>query len=157
MTGVPSSPMQGQGLCTLLHTQDFGCWESAITQALGHHRSNLRGPANSFKARLQGGQLEQLQALYIKGQGSLELIREQSNQAVLWLPQQGTTEETINGTTWLAEPGTALLFKPGDAMRGLTTPALEGISLVIPADQLPPEVAVAQPLIEAGVAQQAVL
>ena len=78
MAPETSQLLQGPGLSTLLDTQDFGCWESAVAQTLGHHRSSLRGPTNSFKAQLRCAQLEQLQVQYITpaGQGSTTLTPE---------------------------------------------------------------------------------
>ncbi|MFM7312269.1 MAG: hypothetical protein ACKO0M_03720 [Cyanobium sp.] len=128
-----------------------------ISQTLGHHRSNLCDSAVRFKARIHCAELGKIQILQIRGQGSVELVREQCDNAVLWLPMHGASEETINGRPRLAEPGTALLFRAGDAMRGLTSEHVAGISLVIPSDWLPPAAETADPLIAAGVAAQGLL
>ncbi|MFM8260200.1 MAG: helix-turn-helix domain-containing protein [Vulcanococcus sp.] len=157
MTRETKLQLRGPGLSTLLDTQDFGCWDSAIAQTLGHHHSRLHGKASGFQAQLRWGELGQLQILHIRGEGAVELIREQCEHAVLWLPLKGISEETINGATWLAEPETALLFKPGDAMHGFTSPSLEGISLLIPPEHLPHAAAKADPLIASGPAQQALV
>jgi AraC-like DNA-binding protein len=116
----------------VLQTEDFGCWEAAVSTTLGHHRSDLLTPASPFRAHFRIGQLGAFTMLHVQGSGRLRLIREQREQSVLWLPLRGITAERINGQSWLAEPGTGLLFQPGDAMEGETSETMEGLSILIP-------------------------
>ena len=149
--------LQAPGLVPLLETDDYGCWDAAVAHSLGHHRSRLLSHSSSFKARFRLGQIEELQLIHLRGSGRLELVREQCDHAVLWMPIQGMTEEIVNGTAWLAEPGSALLFLPGDHMHGHTSDELEGISVLIPMRALPGLDGSASPLIQAGPIHQHVL
>ncbi len=110
----------------MLHTHDFGEWEAAVTNTLGHHRSQIRPGSLAFEAQIRGAQVDEFQVLWLHGTGQLELQREQCGDAVLWLPIQGLMQETINGEEYVAEPATALLFQPGDVMKGLSTDEVSG-------------------------------
>ncbi len=55
---------------------------------------------------------------------------------MLWLPESGWVDETVNGHPLLAEPGTAMFCLPGDELQGDTTPVLKGILLPMPASLL---------------------
>ncbi len=81
----------------------------------------------------------------------MELLREQGGHGVLWLPLQGLTQEVINGVEVVAEPGMGVLFRPGDAMRGLTSDAITGLSIVIPGSCLGGP-GPASPLLDQGLA-----
>jgi len=116
----------------LLHSQDFGQWETALANTLGHHRSRLRAGSQPFEAQIRAGRVDEFQVLWLQGTGQLELRREQCGDGVLWLPIQGLMQETINGQEYVAEPGTALLFQPGDVMEGLSTDEVSGVSIVVP-------------------------
>jgi AraC-like DNA-binding protein len=118
----------------VLNTHDFDCWEAAVANTLGHHRSELLSPTNPFQAHFRIGRVGAFSVLHLQGRGRLRLNREQREQTVLWLPLRGITEERINGQSWLAEPGTGLLFQPGDAMEGETSETIEGLSILIPPD-----------------------
>ena len=73
----------------------------------------------------------------LEGRSSIRLHRHQApGQVVLWLPQSGWVEETVNGRPLLAEPGTAMLCLPGDELQGDTTAVLKGVSLLMPASLL---------------------
>jgi AraC-like DNA-binding protein len=124
--------LQGDGLTTVLDTNDFGCWEAAVATTLGHHRSERLGPREPFQARFRAGRIGGYQVLHIQGRGRLRLSREQRENSVLWLPLRGMTRERVNGQPWLAEPGTALLLHPGDVLEGETSEELEGVSILIP-------------------------
>lgn len=149
--------LQGDGLATVLHTHDFGCWEAAVASALGHHRSALLQAAEPFSAHFRAGQVGGFGVLHLRGRGRLRLRREQRHQCVLWLPLQGLSQERINGCDWLAEPGTGLLFHPGDAMEGETSEEIEGVSILIPPELHQPPATPAPPLLAAGPLQQAIL
>jgi len=123
---------EGPGLKPLLHSQDFGQWETALANTLGHHRSRLRAGSQPFEAQIRSGSVDEFQVLWLQGTGQLELRREQCGDGVLWLPIQGLMQETINGQEYVAEPGTALLFQPGDVMEGLSTDEVSGVSIVVP-------------------------
>ena len=159
----PSTALGGQeqgpssGLATLLDTTDFSCWEATLARQLGHHRSTLLAGTGRFEARIRAGRLGMVDVLHLQGRGALRLLREQCEAAVLWLPLQGISQETINGVDWLAEPGMGLLYRPGDAMDGRTSRELEGLSIVIPASELPPISPGAPALLHAGVACQRLL
>lgn len=144
-------------MTTVVSTEDFGCWDTAVSSTLGHHRSELLQAREPFAAHFRVGQVGGLEVLHLNGRGRVRLIREQQGQSVLWLPLRGMTEERINGRSWLAEPGTGLLFQPGDAMDGQTSEELEGLSILIPTDLLPPIAGSAPPLLAAGPLQQAIL
>lgn len=116
----------------MLDTNDFSCWETALAATLGHHRSELLSPGQSFDAHLRLATIGSYQVLHIRGHGRLRLNREQQHQSVLWLPLRGMTQECVNGRQWLAEPGQGLLFHPGDAMQGETSEEIEGLSILIP-------------------------
>lgn len=132
-----SSLLPGPGLEEALDTEDFSCWQSVVEANLGHHRSERLDPRQPFRAHVRVGQLGGLGLLHLRGRGRLRLVREQRQQAVLWLPLRGLTQERINGQEWLAEPGTGLLFQPGDAMDGSTSQELEGLSLLMPPSLFP--------------------
>lgn len=152
--------LSGEGLTTVLDSDDFGCWEAAVATTLGHHRSELLQTTEPFEARMRSGQLGGCTVVHIKGRGRLRLSREQRQQSVLWLPLRGMTQERINGSEWLAEPGNGLLFWPGDAMDGETSQEIEGISILIPSDWQPGPADAGRPgspLLAAGPAAQAVL
>lgn len=149
--------LAGAGLRTVLHTADFGCWDDAVSRHLGHHRSECLDPGSAFHAHMRQGQLAEFGVLHLCGRGAIRLVREQCGQAVLWLPLRGLGEETINGTAWLSEPGTGLLFLPGDCMDGRTSPEMEGISILIPPEHLPPPLAPGVPLLQAGTTAQGLL
>jgi AraC-like DNA-binding protein len=123
---------EGPGLKPLLHSQDFGQWEAVLANTLGHHRSRLRPGSQPFEAQIRSGSVDDFQVLWLQGTGHLELQREQCGDGVLWLPIQGLMQETINGEEHVAEPGTGLMFRPGDAMTGLSTETVSGISIIVP-------------------------
>ena len=125
-------PLHGAGLATALNTQDFGCWEAAVSTTLGHHRSELLSPTRPFQVHFRVGQVGAFSVLHLQGRGRMRLSREQRELSVLWLPLRGISEERINGQSWLAEPGTGLLFQPGDVMEGETSETIEGLSILIP-------------------------
>ena len=150
-------PLHGAGLATVLDTHDFGCWEAAVANILGHHSSELLSRSESFGTRIRSGQLGDCTLVHIQGRGFLRLKREQCHQSVLWLPLRGMTTERINGREWLAEPGDGLLFRPGDAMEGETSEEIEGISILLPAHWLPEVSRPIPPLLAAGAHSQAVL
>ena len=133
---MPISWTEGPGLRPLLHSQDFGHWQSVLANLLGHHRSRLWPGSLPFEAQIRSGGVDEFQVLWLQGTGQLELHREQCGDGVLWLPLNGLMQETINGEEHVAEPGTALLFQPGDVMEGLSTDTVSGVSIVIPARYL---------------------
>lgn len=149
--------LQGQGLRTLLDTTDFGCWHAAVKTSLGHHRSQLLSSANHFEARMRAGQVDGIGVIHLQGIGELELEREQCDNAVLWLPICGSSEEWINGQAYLAEPGKALLFWPGDHLHGRTALEVEGVSILLPQQDLPPLENTASPLLDLGRGHQQLL
>jgi len=149
--------LAGQGLSTVLDSDDFGCWEAAVASTLGHHRSELLTAAQPFEARMRSGQLGDCTVVHIQGRGRLRLIREQCHQCVLWLPLRGMTQERINGRDWLALPGEGLLFRPGDALEGETSEEIEGLSLLLPSDWPGESAVTIPPLLAAGPQAQAVL
>lgn len=124
--------LKGNGLTPVLDTDDYSCWEAAVSTTLGHHRSELLGHPHSFQACFRVTQIGACQMLHLQGRGRLRLIREQGQRRVLWLPLRGISQERINGREFLAEPGTALLFHPGDTMAGETSEELEGLSILLP-------------------------
>ena len=127
----------GPALTPVLDSHDFDQWRQVIEGTLGDHRSTLRSPSCSFRTRVAIGQAGPLQVLHLQGQGQVELQRIQdAHKAVLWLPLQGWSQERINGHWETAEPGEALLMRPGDRMEGITSLRLEGLSIVLPPDQL---------------------
>lgn len=127
----------GPALTPVLDSHDFDQWRLVIGGALGDHRSTLRSPSGSFRTRVAIGQAGPLQLLHLQGQGQVELQRIQdADKAVLWLPLQGWSQERINGRWQTAEPGEALLLRPGDGLEGITSLRLEGLSIVLPPDQL---------------------
>ena len=141
----------------MLQTDDFGCWEAAVSTTLGHHRSELLTPARPFRAHFRMGRLGAFTVLHVQGSGRLRLCREQREQSVLWLPLRGITAERINGQSWLAEPGTGLLFQPGDAMEGETSETIEGVSILIPQGLHRRPSQPGSPLLAAGPLHQRVL
>lgn len=149
--------LQGDGLTTVLHTQDFGCWDNAVASTLGHHSSDLLQAREPFAAHFRVGQLGEYGVLHLQGRGRLRLRRQQCGHSVLWLPLRGMTQECVNGQTWLAEPGMGLLFHPGDAMDSETSEELEGLSILIPPDRLPAPTGPLHPLLARGPLQLAVL
>jgi AraC-like DNA-binding protein len=144
-------------LATVLHTDDFGCWQSALANTLGHHRSELLSPAKAFRAHFRMGSLGPFTVLHLQGRGRLRLNREQREQSLLWLPLRGISEERINGQSWLAEPGSGLLFQPGDAMEGQTGELIEGLSILIPHGLHRRPARPSSPLLAAGPLHQRVL
>jgi len=150
-------PLRSAGLATVIDTHDFGSWEAAVADTLGHHSSELLTPSVSFGTRIRSGQLGDITVVHIQGRGRLRLKREQCHQSVLWQPLRGITAERINGRDWLAEPGEGLLFRPGDGMQGETSGEIEGISVLLPAHWLPEASMAIPPLLAAGVHSQAVL
>lgn len=149
--------LRGNGLATLVATDDFACWHAGVASTLGHHRSLLLSAAEPFAAQIRAGQLGGLTVLHLQGRGRLRLSREQLGHSVLWLPLQGLSQERINGQEWLAEPGSALLFQPGDAMEGDTSAELEGLSILIPEEHHPAVQRLSVPLLAAGVLEQRLL
>jgi len=137
----------------LLHSHDFDQWEAVVSSSLGHHRSALLKGSPPFVAGMHGGRVEEFEVLHLQGSGRVQMLREQCGHGVLWLPLQGFTEEWINGKHYLAEPGMALLFRPGDAMRGLTSEQLTGVSILIPEHHLQ-GLAAGSPLLHAGLAHR---
>jgi AraC-like DNA-binding protein len=162
---LPSTPsttplataLSGEGLTTLLDSDDFGRWEATVANTLGHHRSTLLTPSEPFEARLRSGQLGDFKVVHIQGRGRLRLKREQCHHSVLWLPLRGMTRERINGREWLAEPGNGLLFRPGDTMEGETSAEIEGLSILVPSDWPPAPAVPISPLLATGPRVQAVL
>jgi len=152
-----ATELSGEGLTTLLDSDDFGCWEATVARTLGHHRSELLTPSEPFEGRMRSGQLGDCGVVHIQGRGRLRLKREQCHQSVLWLPLRGMSQEHVNGRQWLAEPGQGLLFRPGDAMDGETSEQIEGISILIPSSWLPAQAVPIPPLLAAGSLSQAVL
>ncbi|PSB36789.1 helix-turn-helix domain-containing protein [Aphanothece minutissima] len=133
MAGLqPRQLLEAPGLHTVLHTGAFGRWDSLVARTLGHHRSRLLPGSPPFEAQIRCGAVEEFQVLLLRGCGRLELEREQCGHGVLWIPLQGLTQEWVNGVERVAEPGMALLFRPGDAMRGCTSDAITGLSILIP-------------------------
>ena len=126
----------GPGWRPLLQSKDFGEWESAVANSLGHHRSRLVSNSLPFEASIRCSSVDEFSVLLLQGRGQVELLREQVDHAVLWMPLQGLSQETINGTEHLAEPGMALLFRPGDEMCGLTSEEISGVSILLPAQAL---------------------
>ncbi len=130
MTPLPL--LEAPGLRTVLRSDDFGAWDSLIAGSLGHHRSRLLPGSAPFSTHIRWGAVAEFEVLLLHGHGRMELQREQEGHGVLWLPLQGLTQEWVNGVERVAEPGMALLFRPGDAMRGLTSDAITGLSILIP-------------------------
>lgn len=147
-----------RGLATVLDTRDFACWEAAVASTLGHHRSHRLGASSEpFAARFQVGQLGSFGILHLVGRGRVQLLREQRQRGVLWLPLRGLSQERINGCDWLAEVGMGLLFRPGDSLVGETSEELEGLSILLPEGlELPPDPA-ASPLLAGGPPAQRLL
>jgi AraC-like DNA-binding protein len=145
----PRQLLDAPGLRTVLHTRAFGQWESLVASTLGHHRSRLLPGSPPFEAQIRCGAVEEFQVLLLSGRGRLELQREQCGHGVLWIPLRGLTQEWINGVERVAEPGMALLFRPGDAMRGRTSDAITGLSILIPEPCLRGE-APPSPLLDQG-------
>lgn len=145
----PRQLLDAPGLRTVLHTRAFGQWESLVASTLGHHRSRLLPGSPPFEARIRCGAVEEFQVLLLSGRGRLELLREQCGHGVLWIPLRGLTQEWINGVERVAEPGMALLFRPGDVMRGRTSDAITGLSILIPEPCLRGE-APPSPLLDQG-------
>lgn len=123
---------EAPGLRTLLNSDDFSEWDAMVATTLGHHRSSLQRGSVPFSARIRCGELDEFQILLLQGSGRLELVREQCQDGVLWIPLEGMIRETINGSQYLAEPGTVVLFRPGDVMVGHTADSVCGVSIVIP-------------------------
>jgi AraC-like DNA-binding protein len=149
--------LQGDGLATVLDTNDFGCWEAAVISTLGHHRSALLGAREAFQARFRTGRIGGYRVLHLQGRGRLRLSREQREDSVLWLPLRGMTRERVNGEPRLAEPGTGLLFHPGDVLEGETSDELEGISILIPPELHGRPGRAGSPLLAAGPLQREVV
>ncbi|WP_411867124.1 helix-turn-helix domain-containing protein [Vulcanococcus limneticus] len=132
----PQLLREAPGLRTVLHSHDFDQWEALVASTLGHHRSRLLAGSVPFESQIRCGAVEEFQVLLLHGRGALELVREQCGHGVLWLPLQGLTLEQVNGVELLAEPGLGLLVRPGDVLRGTTTEAVTGVSILIPAAHL---------------------
>jgi AraC-like DNA-binding protein len=132
----PVASHEAPGLQTLLKTTDFGEWDHAVSNSLGHHRSRLLPQSPPFAAQMRSGAVEEFKVLLLQGRGQVELLREQAGHGVLWLPLQGWSVETVNGQELLAEPGMGLLFRPGDVMRGWTSASITGISILLPESTL---------------------
>ena len=58
----------------MLQTEDFGCWEAAVSTTLGHHRSDLLTPASPFRAHFRIGQLGAFTVLHVQGSGRLRML-----------------------------------------------------------------------------------
>ncbi len=132
----PQPLLEAPGLRTVLHSHTFDQWEALVAGTLGHHRSRLLPGSVPFEAQIRCGAVEEFQVLLLHGRGALELLREQWGHGVLWLPLQGLILEQVNGVELLAEPGMGLLVRPGDVLRGTTTEAVTGVSILIPAAHL---------------------
>lgn len=132
----PLQLLEAPGLRTVLRSGDFDEWDSLVAGNLGHHQSRLLPDSPPFEAHIRRAAVAEFEVLLLHGRGRLELRREQAGQGVLWLPLQGLTREWINGVEQVAEPGMALLFRPGDAMRGITSEAITGLSILIPESYL---------------------
>lgn len=141
----------------ILDTEDFSCWEAAVTTSLGHYCSELLASKDPFQTSMRRGLLGGYTLLHFRGKGGLRLNREQVGGSLLWLPLRGMIQESINGTTVLAEPGRGLLFQPGDAMVGDTSQELEGLSILIPETLHPRQARKASPLLSEGPLQQMLL
>jgi AraC family ethanolamine operon transcriptional activator len=153
-----SEILETEGLTTILETTDFGQWHHSVAGNLGHHTSALLSPVEGFKATMRLGHVAGLQVLHLKGAGALEMIREQCDSVVVWLPLQGISEEEVNGQALLSEPGTAMVFTPGDHLHGRTSLEMEGVSILIPTDALPGwKRSAPPPLLRSGRGEQAVL
>lgn len=116
----------------LLETSQFDAWEQVIAGTLGHHHSRLLPGSTPFSAKIHTGFVDDFQILLLHGCGQVELLREQCESGVLWLPLQGWSHEFINGREFLAEQGMGLLFQPGDVMQGVTSEEVRGISILVP-------------------------
>lgn len=146
-----SLPLQDpSGLQTLLETSDFDQWQDVVGRSLGHHRSRLLPHSTPFQARIQAGSVAEFAVLLLHGSGQVELVREQQGHAVLWLPLQGWSQETVNGEELLAERGMGLLFRPGDRMRGWTSETIRGVSILLPAPLLAGGGSTRSPLLHRG-------
>lgn len=133
MSGLtPKQLLAAPGLRTVLRSGDFSAWDTLVAGTLGHHRSRLLPGSPPFESLVRCGAVEEFQVVLLHGRGQVELVREQCGHGVLWLPLRGLMQETINGTEHLAEPGMGLLFRPGDHMRGRTSEAVSGLSILIP-------------------------
>lgn len=141
----------------MLDTNHFDCWEAALANTLGDHRSVLLDPRESFAAHFRMGWLGPYGVLHLHGQGRVRLLREQCGCSVLWLQLRGMSQERINGNSWLAEPDTGLLFQPGDAMQGETSEEIEGVSILIPDATHPAPHSLVSPLLVAGPLTQRLL
>jgi len=51
----------------VLDTHDFGCWEAAVANALGHHSSELLTRSESFGTPIGSGQLGDCTLVHIQG------------------------------------------------------------------------------------------
>ncbi len=145
----PLQLLEAPGLRTVLRSDDFGAWDSLVAGSLGHHCSRLLPGSPPFRTHIRWGAVAEFEVLLLHGSGRVELRRQQGGHGVLWLPLEGLTQERVNGVERLAEPGMALLFCPGDAMRGLTSDTITGLSILIPEACLP-GVAPPSPLLDQG-------
>jgi len=138
-TSLNQTLFNPEGLNPILETTDFDQWSIAVGTNLGDHRSHLLTPCEPFQAVIHGAQVADLGLLHFQGRGQVQLDRVQGpDQAVLWLPLQGLSEEVVNGEVLVAAPGMAMLLRPGDHLRGTTTRQMEGISILIPSDRIQP-------------------
>lgn len=136
MPARSQSWQEGSGWTPLLRSNDFEAWQSVVSASLGHHRSTLLSGSAPFEAHMRAAAVEEMALLQIEGRGVVELQREQCGHGVLWLPLRGWSHEQINGEEHLAEPGMGLLFRPGDAMRGVTSEEVAGVSILVPGSLL---------------------
>lgn len=92
-----SQRIQNQGFKLTLDTEDFDCWQDAVSSNLGYHRSEPLFKSSPFEARFRVGQLGGFTLVHTQGKGRLRLSREQQGHRVLWLPLKGLSAECING------------------------------------------------------------
>ena len=141
----PSPQHQPSGLSplqTVMGSDDFDHWRSALGALLGEHRSELLNSRFEqqnlgFQAQLRAGRVDDVSVVAIEGVGRTRLDRHQAAESfVLWLPLMGWVRETVNGEELLAEPGMAMLCRPGQHLQGESSARLQGLSLVLPAARL---------------------
>jgi len=107
------------GLQTLLKTTDFGEWDHAVSNSLGHHRSRLLPQSPPFAAQMRSGAVEEVKVLLLQGSGQVELLREQA----------GHDLPMVRGVT---QPHTATPLAQGNpkrpSLRSLRFPGLQQTS-----------------------------